>query len=258
MRITTLIVIAVILIAIIGVAIVIELAPMYQSSKKVLRVGTSPDFPPFEYIDNKTGEVVGIDIDLVKALAKKLGYDVQIIQMDFDGLIPALINKQIDIIASGMTITNERAQVVAFTIPYWKSDQAIVVRRGSSFKPMGLDDLVGRTVGVQSGTTAQDLLQKYVNSTGKQINIKIYTSYVLAVQDLENGNVDAVVIDSPVASMFERIRNVNITAVIPTNESYGLAVRKEDTALLNQLNNALKEFLNTTDWQAILQKYLGV
>jgi polar amino acid transport system substrate-binding protein len=257
MKISTLIIIAVILIVVIGVAVFVVSPLIQQSGKKVLRVGTSPDFPPFEYIDEKTGEVVGIDIDLVKALANKLGYDVQIIQMDFDGLIPALLNKQIDVIASGMTITEERAQIVAFTVPYWRADQAILVHKDSSYEFKSLDDLVGKTVGVQSGTTAQLMLQDFVNETGKNINIKIYSSYVLAVQDLENGNTDAVVVDSPVAKMFENVRNVKITGIIQTNENYGFAVRKEDAELLNKLNNALKEFLNSAEWQAILQKYLG-
>lgn len=246
-----------VLIVIIGIAIYAWSLYPQQVGKRVLRVGTSPDFPPFEYIDEKTGEVIGIDIDLIKALAKKLGCEVQIVQMDFDGLIPALLNKQIDVIASGMTITEERAQKVAFTIPYWRADQAILVRKDSPFAPRDLDDLVGKTVAVQSGTTAQFLLEDYINKTGNKISIKAYPSYVLAVQDLENGNVDAVLVDSPVASMFEKARNVKITGIVVTNENYGLAVRKEDRELLDKLNNALKEFLNSTEWQAILQKYLG-
>jgi polar amino acid transport system substrate-binding protein len=177
--------------------------------------------------------------------------------MDFDGLIPALLNKQIDVIASGMTITEERAQVVAFTVPYWRADQAILAHRDSSYEFKSLDDLVGKTVGVQSDTTAQLMLQDFVNETGENINIKIYSSHVLAVQDLENGKTDAVVVDSPVAKMFENVRNVKITGIIQTNENYGFAARKEDAELLNKLNNALKEFLNSAEWQAILQKYLG-
>lgn len=119
---TRLLVLALAVVVVAAIVVGVWLYLSKPPAKKVLRVGTSPDFPPFEYIDEK-GNIVGIDIDLVKALAKKIGYDdVEIVSIDFDGLIPALLNNQIDVIASGMTITEERAKVVAFTIPYWRAD----------------------------------------------------------------------------------------------------------------------------------------
>lgn len=223
---------------------------------KVLKVGTSPDFPPFEFIDEK-GNIVGIDIDLVKAIAKRLGYEVEVISIDFEGLIPALLNKQIDVIASGMTITEERAEVVAFTTPYWEADQAILVVVGSGFKPQSLDDLVNKKVGVQSGTTAEQLVHDYITNTGKSIDVRSYSSYVLAVVDLVNGRLDAVIVDSPVAQMFTREYNVEVSVVIQTGEKYGLAVRKDDVELLSKLNEALGEFLSSDEWMQIIDKYLG-
>ncbi len=230
--------------------------PQYAKPKKILRVGTSPDFPPFEYISPE-GKIVGIDIDLIEALAKKLGYEVEIISMSFDGLIPALINNQIDVIASGLTITSERAKVVAFTTPYWDANQAVIVAKTSNFMPKSLDDLVGKVVGVQSGTTAEGLLTDFIESTGKNIDVRSYDSYVLAVKDLVNGRLDAVVIDTPVAEAFTKNYDVIISCVIETGEKYGLAVRKDDTELLNNLNRVLEVFLKSKEWQEIINKYIG-
>ena len=226
------------------------------TQKKVLRVGTSPDFPPFEYIA-ENGSIVGFDIDLVRHLAKMIGYDdIEIVSIDFDGLIPALQQGQIDVIAAGMTITAERAQQVDFTIPYWQADQAILVKEDSSVKPASAEELEGLTVGVQQGTTAQSYLEGLVDN-GTNIDIKVYTSYVLAVQDLVNGRVDAVVVDKPVAQTFEKTYPVVISGVIETGEKYGLAVQKGNTELLNALNNALQEFMNSPEWDQLIQKYFG-
>mgnify|MGYP001772550989 CR=1 FL=1 len=226
-------------------------------TKKVLRVGTSPDFPPFEYINETTGEIVGIDIDLVRAIAKRLGYEVEIVSIEFSGLIPALQAGQIDLIASGMTITEERAKVVDFSIPYWEADQAILVKAGSSFKPKGLEDLSGKRVGVQTGTTAEILVMDYVNATGVKIDLKSYPTYTLATKDLVNDNLDAVIVDSPVAKTLAKLYNVEISSTIQTGEKYGLAVKKGNTELLSAINQVLNEILNSPEWENIVEKYLG-
>lgn len=249
-------ILVVIILAAVALVYSFYIYPQYISPKRILRVGTSPDFPPFEYISPE-GEIVGIDIDLIKALAKKLGYEVEIVSMSFDGLIPALINNQIDVIASGITITSERAEVVSFTVPYWDANQAVIVAKESNFMPKSLDDLVGKVVGVQSGTTAESLLTDFVESKGKNLDIRRYDSYVLAVKDLVNRRLDAVVIDTPVAEAFVKTYDVAISCIVETGEKYGLAVRKGDTELLNGLNRALEEFLRSREWQEIISKYLG-
>ena len=224
---------------------------------KLLRVGTSPDFPPFEYVA-KNGSIVGFDIDLIRLLAKKIGYDdIEIVTMDFDSLIPALKQGKFDVIAAGMTITPEREKEVSFTKPYWNANQAILVRKDSDFRPKSLDDLAGKTVGVQTGTTGEYYVEDYINKTGINIEVKTYSSYVLAVQDLVNGRIDAVVVDTPVAKMFEKQYPVVISGIIETGEQYGFAVRKEDTQLLNELNKALEEVMNSPEWEKLVEKYFG-
>ncbi len=228
-----------------------------SEGKKYLVVGTSPDFPPFEYVASN-GSIVGIDIELVKHLAKMMGYNgIKIVSIDFDGLIPALTNGKIDVIAAGMTITEERKKVVAFTIPYWSADQAILVTKNSNFKPKDLSDLKGKVVAVQSGTTGESLVDDFINKTGAKITVKRYSSFVLAVRDLLNGRVDAVIVDSPVAKLFTQKYGVEIATTINTGEHYGLAVRKDNTQLLNTLNEALKKFLSSPEWKAIIDKYTG-
>jgi polar amino acid transport system substrate-binding protein len=226
------------------------------SSLPILKVGTSPDFPPFEFIDDK-GNIVGFDMDLVNILANMTGYKVQIVSMSFDSLILALQNKQIDVIAAGMTIRPDREKLVSFTIPYWNASMSIVVKNGSSFMPKSLDDLVGKTVGAESGTTGELMLKEYVNNTGKQINIKSYENFILIVQDLVNGKLDAAMIDTPVAQAFTKQYPVTISVTIDTGQRFGLAVNKDNTQLLNQLNDALQRLMNSPQWDQLVSKWFG-
>jgi polar amino acid transport system substrate-binding protein len=226
---------------------------------KCLVVGTSPDFPPFEYVA-KNGSIVGFDIELIKLMAEKAGYKcVEIKSMSFDSLIPALEQGQIDVIAAGMTITPERAQRVDFTNPYWEVDQAILVRADSKFKPKSVEDLSGHLVGVQTGTTAADYLKRANKEKGLNIKIKEYDSYVLAVQDLINGRIDAVMVDLPVAKMFTKQYEgkLVISATVKTGEKYGFAVRKGNKDLLEKLNRALEEIKNSPTWDELVKKYFG-
>lgn len=258
MKITRTIIIALLVILVVVVGLLVYYLYVQPTTvKRVLRVGTSPDFPPFEFINETTNEIVGIDIDLVKLVAQKIGYEVEIVPIDFDGLIPALQAGQIDIVASGMTITEDRSKVVDFSIPYWEANQAILIAKGSQFKPRSLEDLNGKVVGVQTGTTAEELVTKYINETSANIQVKSYTSYILATQDLLNGRIDVVIVDEPVARALQRTYNVETTATIETGERYGFAVRKGNTELLSAINKALSEILSSQEWINIISKYTG-
>jgi polar amino acid transport system substrate-binding protein len=250
--------IAVLVLVVVGVAAFLALKAGEQG-KKVLRVGTSPDFPPFEYVA-ANGTIMGFDIELMRLIAKKAGYDdIEIVSMDFDSLIPALEQGQIDVIAAGMTITEEREKRVDFSIPYWEADQAILVRVGSGFKPQKVEDLEGKTVGVQTGTTAADYLKGLVDEKGLNINIKEYSSYVLAIQDLLAGRIDAVMVDTPVAKMFEKRYKdkLTIATIVKTGEKYGFAVQEGNKELLEKINKALQEIMQSPEWDKLVQKYFG-
>jgi len=132
-----------------------------------------------------------------------------------------------------------------------------LLARKSNFRPKNLEDLAGKTVGVETGTTAAEYLGKYVKEHKVNIKIKRYTSYVLAVQDLVNGRIDAVMLDVPVAKMFTKKYPVVIAFIVKTGEKYGSAIRKSDTELLNKLNQALKEIMNSPEWNKLVEKYFG-
>jgi len=226
-----------------------------STQEKVLVVGTSADFPPFEYKDPKTGNITGFDISLIKLIAKKIGYDkVKIVDMNFDSLIPALQAGKVDVVIAGMTITPEREKVVDFSIPYWTADQAVVVRKDSNIQINSIKDLYGKTIGVETGTTGAIYIKNHV---GKNATIKEYSTYVAALEALLNGQVDVIVLDSPVANMFVHKYPVKIAYTIKTNEHYGIAVRKGNTKLLNEINQALKEIMNSPQWEQLIKEYFG-
>jgi len=222
--------------------------------KKILVVGTNTPFPPFEYVDT-SGVVTGFDIDVIRALAQRAGYaDIEVKDMAFDSLITALQQGQINVIAAGMTITPERQEQVSFTDPYWEADQSILVRQ-DSFNPQGIADLAGKTVGVQTGTTGEILANENNATLGE---IKHYDTFLLAVLDLQNGRVDAVIVDSPVAVAFTKQYPVRVASTVKTGEQWGFAVKKDDTTLLTELNAALKEFKGSPEWDALIVKYWPV
>ncbi|HUO42494.1 MAG TPA: ABC transporter permease subunit [Methylomirabilota bacterium] len=224
-----------------------------QRPARMLVVGTNTPFPPFEYVAN--GTVTGFDIDAINAIAIKAGYDgITVNDMPFDSLILALQEGQIDVIASGMTITPARQQQVDFTLPYWEADQTILVRKGGGFNPQDMTDLAGKTIGVQTGTTGAYLAEEDNASLGP---IKDHDTFLYAVLDLVNGRVDAVLVDSPVAPAFTSQYPVVASATIRTGEQYGFAVRKGNTVLLNALNSALQKFKGSPDWDVLLTKYFS-
>ncbi len=254
-----------ILILILGILVIVGGLLVYMfvmapsTEKKVLKVGTSADFPPFEYIDNETGEIVGFDIELIKELAKSIGYDeVEIVNMQFDALIPALDRGDVDVVIAGMTITAERQQIVDFTNPYWEADQSILVKKNGGYNPQTVSDLNGHTIGVQSGTTGEWLIDELIsNGTLTNVDVRRYPSFVHAVTDLVNGQIDAVIIDKPAAQQFTKQYNVEVSAVIKTGEKYGIAVKKGRTELLNKLNSALQAFMGSDKWNSLVNKYFG-
>ena len=217
-------------------------------------VGTSAGFPPFEYVEN--GEVTGFDIDLMKEIGKLKGFDVEVKDLSFDALIAALKTGNIDIIAAGMTITEEREEIVDFSIPYYSADQAIIVKDDSE---KDLTVLFGKNdIGVQTGTTG-DLwvTEKFKDKGILTGDVKHYDTFVLVINDLVNGNIDGVVLDSPVAKRFTELKPVNITAEIITGEQYGIAVNQSNKNLLTVINEAIEELRDNGTMDQLIDKYFG-
>jgi polar amino acid transport system substrate-binding protein len=205
---------------------------------KTYKVGTSADFPPFEYVED--GEYVGFDMDLIRAIADEADIEIEIVDMSFDSLIAALMTGNLDIVIAGMTITEEREDAVDFTDPYWTADQSVVVKEDSG---KNLTVLFGdNKIGAQTGTTGDIWVEENLVNTGiLKGQFKRYETFVLAMTDLVNGNVDGVVLDAPVAERYAKIRPVKIVGIIKTYEEYGIAVREGNTELLEKLNVGLEK-----------------
>ena len=216
----------------------------------VLRMGTNATFPPYEYVD-ENNEVAGIDADIAAAIADKLGMELEITDMAFDSLIPALQSDTIDIVLAGMTVDPERAESVNFTDSYATGVQVIIVPEDSDIASP--DDLEGKNIGVQTGTTG-DL--QCTDAYGQEF-VKQFDNGPLAVAALLNGQVDCVVIDNePAKNYVAANEGLKILDTAFANEDYAAALAKEDTELYEQVNTAIQELKEDGTIASIIEKYI--
>ena len=220
------------------------------NSDNVIVMGTNAEFEPFEYRDGL--DIVGFDVEIAKAVANKLGKELKIEDMAFDSLIMGLNNEKMDFIAAGMTATEERAQQVDFSDSYFKSKQVIIVKTDNT-EITSADDLVGKSVGVQLGTTG-DL---FVSGT-EGVTVVQVKKGTQAVMDLQNGKVDAVVIDEePAKKMIAGKTDVKILEVPFIEEEYAIAVKKGNTELLNTINETIEELKANGEYDKIYEQFFG-
>ena len=216
----------------------------------VLRMGTNATFPPYEYVD-ENNNVAGIDADIAAAIADKLGMELEITDMAFDSLIPALQSDTIDIVLAGMTVDPERAESVNFTESYATGVQVIIVPEGSDIASP--DDLEGKNIGVQTGTTG-DL---YCTDSYGQEFVKQFDNGPLAVAALLNGQVDSVVIDNePAKNYVAANEGLKILDTAYANEDYAAAIAKDNTELFDKVNAAIKELKEDGTIASIIEKYI--
>lgn len=218
-----------------------------------LVMGTNADFPPFEF-RNEQNEVDGFDVDIAKAIAEAMGKELVIEDMAFDGLIAALKTKKIDMVVAGMTITEERAQEVNFSDPpYYDAGQTVVVK-DDNVEIKGVEDLDGKLIAVQLGTTgdfeAHDLFPAE--------NIFQFNQVNEAFLELGNGRVDAIIIDIPVAERYIELKGGFKTVGGKfTEEFFGIAIHKDNTELLEQVNKAMKELRDSGKYDELLIKWFN-
>ena len=235
------------------------LAGLLGSSTPVQRprytVGIDGSYPPYSYMGTD-GRYTGFDVESIRWIAERQGFDVVIVAVPWEGIIPALQARQIDMIYSGMTITPERATQVAFSKPYMRIPQSIAVRADSSTT---LEDiLLGRVViGVQRGTTGELWAQNELIAKGRMptANLRTFDTFPLAIAALLNGQVGATIYDKPPTVDLISGKNARILVDIDTNERYGIAVRKEDTQLLETLNRGLDLLMADPFWGQLKAKY---
>ncbi len=224
------------------------------STETVIKVGSETTFAPFEFQDEQTKEYVGFDIDLMQAIGTKMGVKVEIASMGFDGLIPALNAGNIDAAISGMTITEERKQKVAFSDPYYQSGLSMVVKLDNdsihSFK-----DLEGKRIAVQIGTTGAEAAKKVSNAT-----VREYNNAPEAFMELKAGGVDVVINDKPVNDYYlaqDVAKEAKAVTETLTSEDYGIAFDKNNTELVAKVNKALAELKANGEYDKIYQKWFA-
>ena len=224
----------------------------------VLRMGTNATFPPYEFTD-ENGEVAGIDAEIAAAVAEKLGMELDITDMAFESLIPALQAGTIDIVLAGMTVDPEREDQVNFTDSYATGVQVVIVPENSDIAPVEQEDgslavdLTGKTIGVQTGTTG-DL---YCTDDYGQENVKQFDNGPLAVAALVNGQIDCVVIDQePAKNYVAANEGLKILDTAYANEDYAAAISKDNTELLEQVHAAMQELKDDGTLQSIIDKYI--
>lgn len=213
---------------------------------------TNAEFEPYEYREGD--KVVGIDAELADAIAEKLGLEAEVEDMAFDSIIPAVTSGKADVGLAGMTASEDRKVSVDFSDTYVEAGQVIIVKKGSDIKDAS--GLSGKTVGVQLGTTG-DL---YVSDPQNVENVTVqqFPKGADAVEALKTDKIDAVVIDNQPAKKFvENNSDIEILATPLTQESYAIAVAKDNKQLLDAVNKALAELKESGELDSILNKYLA-
>ena len=215
----------------------------------VLTMATNATFPPYEYYEGN--EIIGIDVDIADAIAKKLGLELKIEDMEFNSIIIAVTQGKADIGLAGMTVMEERLDTVNFSDSYATGIQAIIVAKDSDIQ--GVDDLKGKKIGVQLMTTG-DIYA--TDDFGKE-NVEAYNKGADAVMALKQGKVDAVIIDNQPALAF--VRETEGLKVLDTQykvEDYAAALSKDNEGLLTAVNGALAELEQDGTLQSIIEKYI--
>lgn len=222
---------------------------------KVLRVATEPSFAPFEFMDQKTSELVGFDIDIINAIAKEQGYTTNISSMPFDGQIPAVLTNQIDVAISGFTITDERAKIVNFTEPYYDAGLGALVDNQYKDSIKSLKDLEGKTICAQIGTSGAMFSQKLKDAQVTQFNTASE-----AFMELNKGSCVASINDKPVLEYYlATTKNTNLFLLSErfTFEQYGIVTSKDNQELTDKISEGLKKIKANGTYDKIYQKWFG-
>ena len=222
-----------------------------------ITIATDATWPPMEMVDTNKN-IVGFDIDLMNAAAKAGGFVVEFKNTAWDGIFAGLENGKYDAVMSSVTITDERKKTMDFSLPYINAGQILVVKNDTQGVTK-LDDLKGKTVGAQIGTTGAFEIDKV--KAADNITEKTYDEIGLAVADLANGRIAAVVCDNPTAAQYVLQNDtykgkLKIVGERFTEEYYGVAVKKGNSKVLDVINAGLKKVLDAGGNKAIEDKWL--
>lgn len=218
-------------------------------SDGVIDIGTSADFPPYEFYEGE--EIVGIDPDLAKEIGDKLGLEVKFHDMDFSAIVASVESGKLDVGMAGLTITDERKKQVNFSDTYAKSVQKVLVKKDSDIKK--IEDLDGKKIGTQLGTTGDIYAQ---DDFGEE-NVQAFAKYADAVLALQNGKIDAILLDEQTANKFnDANEDLNILETSYAEEEYAIAITKDNEKLLEEVNNLIKELKDSGKLDEIIGNYI--
>jgi polar amino acid transport system substrate-binding protein len=219
----------------------------------VIRIATDATFPPFEMVDEATKELTGFDVELMKAIAEQAGFEYEFVNLPFDPMLAGVAECQYDMAIAAITITDERKAQFLFSDPYIDAGQIIIVQSGND-AIKSKDDLSGKTIGAQLGTTGEIEAQAI-----EGVDYKPYDTYDLAFLDLANGQIDAVIADYPTALGFIEQNPDKLMTVGEkfTNESYAIAICNERTDLVDIINPALQAVKDAGVIEKLAAKYLA-
>jgi polar amino acid transport system substrate-binding protein len=215
-------------------------------------IATDATWPPFEYVDDNNA-IVGFDIDLMNAIAEAANIKITFQNVAWEALLAGMAQGTYDASISSITIKPERAEQMLFSDPYYIAGQMIVVEKDND-SITGADSLVGKRLGAQQGTTGDGLANEVEGAT-----VKSYSQIGLAIQDLLNGQVDAVICDTPIADGYVQ-KNGNALKIVGdalTTENYGIAVSKGNEELLEKINEGLAAVKADATYDELIQKWLA-
>lgn len=238
----------------VSLALTLIFAANIATAGEKIRIATEGFYAPFNFVD-KDGKLAGFDVDIGEALCKKISADCEFVQKDWDGLIPSLVGKEFDVILASMSITEERAKKVSFTLPYYSNMLTFIGGKDSAIEATK-DGLKGKSVGTLRNTVSATYLQE---NYGNVVNVQLYDTQDAALADLTAKKIDLVLGDNlPSYSWLKTDAGKDhkfVGEFIDIDDRIGIAVRKDDEALLEKLNEALVLILEDGTYQEINEKY---
>lgn len=227
-------------------------------NKKVWVVGTSPDYPPFEFVDEK-GEFIGFDMDIIQEVGSRLGVEVKVESLEFDSLIASLKQGKIDAIIACMTPDEERLAEADFTIPYYKNKHGVVVKPDGKFEIKSIDDVLKNEFGIQTGTTMDKWATgKLKDGAIKESQLKRYSDVNAGVLDVKNGRLPAFIIDLPVA--YEKAKELGLEVAVETvlvkEEDPGIVLPKGSDKMIEKLNEIIEDMKKDGTIDKLEEKWL--
>lgn len=229
-----------------------------NNQKPKIVAGTNATFPPFESMENE--ELVGFDMDLIRAIGEAQGYEVEIQHMEFKSLIPALQTDKIDVAIAGMSIDEERKQAIDFSTPYFDAGLIIAVNKDNTQNITDRESLKGKKLAAQIGTTGANACAE-IQKADPSTELRTFKDVGEAFMELERGGVDAVINDQAVTLNYIQTSGtqkvVTVGEVFSTEEQYGIGVKKGNEKILNVINEGLEKIKANGEYDKIYAKWIG-